>query len=80
MEVCLDKRVKRKMIEINKIPFQPPNIAVTAVKPEKLVLMLFSVRSYGIMRTPPVPLDPHVASKEPLQGGEMLLSLPIGST
>lgn len=38
MDVVLDKRVKRKMIEINKILFKPPSITMTAVKPEKLVL------------------------------------------
>lgn len=35
MEVGLDKRVKRKTIEINKILFKPPSHAMTAVRPRK---------------------------------------------
>lgn len=55
IEVVLYKRVKRSMIEINKILFKPPSSVMTAVKPEKLMLMLFSVCSYGLMRAPPWP-------------------------
>lgn len=53
MEVLLDKRENRKLTEIHKIPFKPLGIAMIAVKPEKLALMLFSAHLYGIRRTTP---------------------------
>jgi len=47
MEVVLDKRENRKLIEIHKTPL---NLCVIAMKPEKLALMLFSAHIYGITR------------------------------